>query len=675
MKYLKLFTPLKVGKLTLPNRIVMPAMHLNLADNRYATQELADFYVARAKGECGFICVGGCSVDNYGQGGPFMISLEFDKYIPKLTDFTTQVHDAWNEAKVCAQLYHSGGYSFPELIGEQPISSSERYSRFSKSTSRPMTHKEIKQEQTAFAKAALRAKKAGFDAVEICGSAGYLMDQFLSPLVNQRTDEYGGSLDNRLRFPVETIKLIKEYVGDDYVVGMRMAGEDYMGPESNTYQIKPPIAKAYEEAGIDYINVTGGWHEARVPQLISNVPEGCYRYLAENIKKSVSVPVFASNRLQNPDLAEKTLQADMADAICIGRGLIADPELPKKVHTGDLHDIMHCVGCNQGCFDSVFYLKSITCLRNARAANERKTRLKPLKEKKKVMIVGAGPAGLEAARVAAIRGHDVHLFEQEADVGGLLDIISRPPGREDFKKIIEDYNYCIRKYKIDLNLNTKVTIDTVKEFDPDSVLVATGAHPIKPPIKGIDGENVYTAHEALAGKVPIGKNCVIIGGGATGIELALYLAEYGAMRPEVFKFLTFYRQYHGLTVEKALEKMYKGNKKITVLEMLPKAGQSLGKSTKWALLDKCDMLGVKILTSVKVMEIGPNTVQYNDANDHRHVLDNVDAIYYATGVKPNDALYEELKDLGIESQKIGDARKPETIVEATARAYKIANRI
>ncbi|TXT62495.1 MAG: Metal reductase [Promethearchaeota archaeon] len=675
MKYIKLFTPLRIGNLELPNRIVMPAMHLNLADNQYASQELADFYIERAKGGAGFLIVGGCAVDNYGQGGPFMISLEDDKYISKLQDFTRQVHQASADVKVCAQLYHSGGYSFPEIIGERPISSSERYSRFSKATSKAMSIEEIKREQTAFAEAALRAKESGFDAVEICGSAGYLMDQFLSPLVNRRTDEYGGSLENRLRFPVETIKLIKSYVGNDYIVGMRMAGEDFMGPKSVTYNEKPPIARAYEKAGIDFIDVTGGWHEARVPQLIMNVPPGCYTYLAENIKNVVSVPVFASNRLQNPELAEKTLQADKADCVCIGRGLISDPYLPNKIREGELHDIMRCVSCNQGCFDSVFYLKAITCLRNARAANERKTKLNPLKEKKKVMIIGAGPSGLEAARVAAIRGHEVHLFEKEDKIGGLLEIISTPPGREDFKKMIEDYDYWIHKYGINLILNKEVSLKDVEDFNPDVAFLATGARPIVPPIKGIDGSNVYWANDALAGTVPIGYNNVIIGGGATGIELALYLAEYGAMSPYAFKFLTFYRQYHGLTIESALEMLYRGNKKVTVLEMLPKAGQSLGKSTKWALLDKCDMLGVNILTSVRVTEIDESSVQYNDGEGNPHIIDNVDAVYYATGVKPNNELYKKIRSLGIEVHKIGDAKKPQTAVEAVARGYKIANKI
>jgi len=538
-----------------------------------------------------------------------------------------------------------------------------------------MTHEDIKKEQEAFATASLRCQQAGFDAVEICGSAGYLMDQFLSPLINKRTDKYGGSLENRLRSPVETIETIKAKVDDELIVGMRMAGEDFMGDESNTYKDKPPIAKAYEEAGIDFINVTGGWHEAKVPQLIMNVPPGCYTYLADNIKRAVKVPVFASNRLQDPVLAEKTLQANKADAICIGRGLIADPYYPNKVKNGELRDIMHCVSCNQGCFDSVFYLKTVTCLRNAAACKEAKMALKPLDEKKKVMVIGAGPAGLEASRVAAIRGHEVHLYEKEDCIGGLLDIIATPPGRSAFKDMIRDYEYWILKHGIKLNLNTEVTIDLVKETNPDVVVLATGSKPVVPPIPGMDNPHVYSAWEALGGNVPIGENCVIIGGGATGIELAIHLREYGALSPESFKFLTFYQQYHGLKTEDAMKMLYTGRKKVTVLEMLPKAGRSLGKSTKWALLDKCDMMGVKIITSAKVTEIGRDYVSYNDAKDIEHRIEDVDAIYNSAGVRPNDDLYNKIKALKIKVQKAGDIRSPATVMEAVERGYKIANNI
>lgn len=656
--------------------MVLGELHLNLADKMFCTPELNDFYAERARGGAGFLIMGGCAISPLQQGGPFMVALHDDKFIPKLKEFVDDVHAARDDVKVAAQLYASGAYSFELVIGEKPISSSSYYSRFSKSTSREMTLEDIKKEQEAFATASLRCQKAGFDAVEICGSAGYLMDQFLSPLINKRTDKYGGSLENRLRFPLETIETIKAKVEDDLIVGMRMAGEDFMGDESNTYKDKPPIARAYEDAGIDFINVTGGWHESRVPQLIMNLPPGTYTYLADNIKQAVKkVPVFASNRLQDPVLAEQTLQANKADAICIGRGLIADPYLPNKVKSGELKDIMQCVSCNQGCFDHVFYLKTVACLRNATACQERKMALKPLKEKKKVMVIGSGPSGLEASRVAAIRGHEVHLYEKNKCIGGLLEVVAAPPGRSQFQKIVEDYEYWILKHGINVHLNTDVTIDLVKDVNPDVVVLATGSRLVKPPIPGMDNSHVYSSWDALAGNVPIGENCVIIGGGATGIELAIHLREYGALSPESFKFLTFYQQYHGLKTEDAMKMLYTGRKKVTVLEMLPKAGRSIGKSTKWALLDKCDMMGVNIITNAKVTEIGDDHVAYVDVRDIEHRIEGVDAVYNAAGVRPNDDLYSQIKALKIKVQKSGDVRTPATVLEAVERGYKVGNSI
>ncbi|MFX1260351.1 MAG: FAD-dependent oxidoreductase, partial [Promethearchaeota archaeon] len=509
------------------NRIVMPAMHLNLAENGFCTKRISDFYVERAKGGVGLILIGGIYVSPYGKGVPMMLSLESDDFIPKLTELTNAVHNARDDVKIGAQLYHSGRYSFPQIIGRTPISSSATYSRFSKTTPREMTLEDIKREQQSFADAALRAQKAGFDLVEICGSAGYLMDQFLSPIVNKRNDKYGGDLENRMRFPVETIELIKSTVKDDFIVGSRIAGDDFMGSESNTYKEHILIAQRYEELGLNYLNVTGGWHETKVPQLTMDVPEGCYTYLAENVKEKVSIPVFASNRINNPELAEKVLMANKADAICMGRGLIADPYLPLKAKNGDVHDIMHCVACNQGCFDNIFSMKPISCLRNARAGNEAITELKPIKEKKKVIVIGSGPAGLEAARIARMRGHEVHIFEKSDKIGGLLNIIWIPPGRNEFKRMIENYNYWIQKLGINLHLDTEVKIEIIKEFNPDVVFIATGSTPIKPSIPGINRKNVYWANDVFTGDAPIGRNNVIIGGGATGIELALYIAKYG----------------------------------------------------------------------------------------------------------------------------------------------------
>jgi 2,4-dienoyl-CoA reductase (NADPH2) len=670
MKFFKLFNPLKIRYLEISNRIVMPAMHLNLAKNGFIEQKLIDFYVERAKGGAGLLIVGGCYVDIYGKGLPSMIAVDDDKFLPKLTEFTNEVHKARDDVKVCCQLYHGGAYAFPQIIGKTPIAPSAVYSKFSKTTPREMTMEDIKREQQAFSDAAVRAKKAGFDAVEICANAGYLMDQFISPKTNKRTDKYGGELENRLRFPLETIELMRSNI-EDFILGYRISGDDFV-PGSNTYKEKAIIARELS-SHLDYFNVTGGWHETKTPQLTMDVPEGCYTYLAENIRKQVKIPIFSSNRINNPELAEQILMAGKADAICMGRALIADPYLPIKAKKGELRDIMNCIGCNQGCFDNVFRMMPITCLRNARAGNEARTELKPLKKKKKIMVIGSGPGGLEAARIAAIRGHDVHVFEKEDKIGGLLNIIWVPPGRNEFKRMIENYNYWIQKHGIHTHLQSDVTIDTVKNFNPDVVFYATGSKPIVPPIKGIQNNNVYWANDVFSGDAPVGKNSVIIGGGATGIELAIYIAKYGSLSRESFDFLTF---YDALEPDVALKMLHNGRNKVTVLEKLPKLGSALGKTTKWVLLDKCDALGVNLIKNVEVAEIGNDYVNYLDANGHDQTISAVDYVYYATGVVPNDELSKQIKEqMDCNIEKIGDARKPETVMEAVSRGYKIGNKV
>jgi len=668
MKFFKLFTPLRIKNLDISNRIIMPAMHLGLADQGAITQRLIDFYVERAKGGAGMLIIGGCYVDIYGKGLPSMIAVDDDKFIPGLQELTDAVHNARDDVKICCQLYHGGAYAFPQIIGKKPIAPSEVYSNFSNTTPRKMTDEDIEREQKAFADAALRAKKAGFDAVEVCANAGYLMDQFISPKTNKRTDEYGGDLEDRLRFPKETLDLIRTTV-DDFLMGYRISGDDFV-PESNTYKEKAVVAEELSEY-LDYYNVTGGWHETKIPQLTMDVPEGAYSYLAEIIKNRVNIPIFSSNRINDPVLAEEILMAGKADAICMGRPLIADPYLPNKAKNNDLHSIIHCVACNQGCFDHVFALKPITCLRNARAADESRRELNPLEEKKKIMVIGAGPGGLESARIAAKRGHNVTIFEKDDKIGGLINTIWIPPGRNEFKRMIEDYTYWIQKLDIKTVLNTEVTLDTVKEFDPDMVFLATGSLPIKPKIPGIDKPHVFWANDVFTKDAPVGKNNVIIGGGATGIELAIYLAEYGSLSLEQFKFLTF---YDALDPKVALDMLYKGKNKVTVLERLPKFGSILGKTTKWVLLDKVDKLGVDKLANVNVLEIGDEYVKYEDPEGVEKIIDNVDHVYYATGVKSNDALYKPIKKLGIEVEKIGSARKPETALEAIARGYRVGNR-
>lgn len=672
MKFFKLFNPIKIGQIELKNRIVMPAMHLGYAKESFISDRMIDFYIERAIGGAGLLIIGGCHVHRLGMGLPSMIGIDDDKYVPGLTKLASKIHEADSNVKIGAQLYHSGRYSMPFVIHDTPISSSPTYSKFSKTTPREMTHEDIKEAQEAFAAAAVRAKDSGFDSIEVCASAGYLVGQYLSPLVNKRKDRYGGDMESRLNFPLELIEIIREKIGN-LTFGFRESGDDFM-PGSLTYKDKPQIAKAYEKAGLDFINVTGGWHETKTPQITADVPPGAYSYLAENIKNAVSIPIFASNRINDPILAEEILMADKADCICFGRALIADPYLPNKALKGELRDIQYCVACNQGCFDNVFAAKPIQCLRNALVGNEQKYKLKKIDVAKRIMIIGAGPAGLEAARIARTRGHTVELFEKENKIGGLIHSVYMPPGRQTFEKMIDYYEYQIEKLGIDLHLNTNVTEQTIEKINPDVIIFATGTKPIIPNIPGTDNENVYFATDILERKAPLGKNIVIIGGGGTGIEVAIYVAKYGALKNDALEFLTF---YNCLEPEVALNMLYKGNKKVTVLEMLPRAGSDIGKTTKWTLLGKCDKLGVKIITNVNINKIEKDKIFYSLPSQGDLEINGVDTFILATGVKPNNELFNQLKKSGKYKKLllIGDCKEPATILEAIHRGYRVANKI
>jgi len=373
MKFFKLLEPFKIGELKLRNRTVMPAMHLGAAENGFVTEQLIEFYRERAAARVGLIIVGGIGASKLGMGGPTMISLSDDKYIPGMLKLVDAIHS--EGSKVVAQLYHAGGYAFSKLIGEQSISSSAVYSRFTHETPRALETSEIIDVQDRITQAALRAEKAGFDGIEILSSAGYLIDQFLSPLKNKRTDRYGGeTLEERMTFPLELIRKLKAKLSNKMIIGCRFSGDDFV-PGSNTYKEKKKVAIAYEEEGMQYFNVTGGWHETRVPQIPMDTPRTAFAYLAKEIKSVVKAPVFASNRINDAELAENLLQDFYCDAICFGRALIADPNFVLKIEQNKIGEIRTCVGCNQGCFDSVFKMQFVRCAINPLAGYELKYKI------------------------------------------------------------------------------------------------------------------------------------------------------------------------------------------------------------------------------------------------------------------------------------------------------------
>jgi len=658
-----LFTPIKVGKTELKNRIVMPAMHYLPSWEGMVLPHHTDYFVERAKGGAALIIIGGCTIDEY-SGAPNMISVRDDKFIPGLSDLVKAVQA--HGAKIAAQLYHSGRFAHSILLGgKQSVSSSPVRSKFTGETPRELSIPEIKQVQKNYALAAGRVKRAGFDAVEVIAAAGYLISQFLSPVVNKRRDEYGGEYQNRMRFGLEVAREVRQEVGSDFPIIFRVAGNEFMegGLSNKEAQI---FCQELDKAGVDMINVTGGWHETRVPQITMGLPRGGYVYLAQGIKQAVSIPVMSCNRINDPLMADQILRDGQADLIGFARGLIADPELPNKALAGRFDEINRCIACNQGCFDPIFDQKPVTCLVNARAGAESKLIIDPAIRKKKVMVVGGGPAGMEAARVAALRGHQVFLFEKTEKLGGQLPLAAVPPGRGEFLTFVSYLENQMKNLNVAVRTRTEVTPEHVDREKPDAVVVATGAEARVPEIKGVDRPNVVMAWDVLSGKVDTGKEVVVIGGGAVGLETALFLARKGTIDGDTLRFLMVNQAE---SVETLNTLLFRGVKKVAVVEMLGRLGQDLGRSTRWTIMQDLWRLSVKTMTHTRAKEITGGGVIVDRGGEEDLIRG--DTVVIATGAKAANALYEKLKGRVPEIYLIGDAKTPRKALEAVAEGLAV----
>jgi 2,4-dienoyl-CoA reductase (NADPH2) len=656
MNFPLLFSPIRINGMHLKNRIVMTAMHLGYTPQGEVTDQLVEFYAERARGGTGLIIVGGCPIDEFG-GMVGMIGLNDDRFIPGLERLTGTVKQAG--AKIAAQLYQAGRYTHSAMIGgRKPFSSSAVRSKLTGETPRALQPEEIPGVQDRFAEAAARAQKAGFDAVEILGSAGYLISQFLSPITNLRDDGYGGSLQNRMRFGLEVIEKVRKAVGSRYPILLRLAGNDFM-EGGHTNKEARIFASEAEKSGVDLFNVTGGWHETRVPQLSMHVPHKAFSYLAQGIKSAVRAPVVASNRINDPNLGEEILRNGEADMVTIARGLLADPELPNKARDGKAHLIYHCVACNQGCFDRIFQLRPVTCLVNPRAGQERETSITPASRVKKVLVIGGGPAGMKAACTAAERGHDVLLAEKADRLGGQILLNEPIPGRKEMVTAARDLENNLRALHVKVLLSTEADASFVRKRGVDVAVIATGASPSLPDMPGIKSEKVVSAWDVLSGKARSGKRVVVVGGNAVGLETALYLAAQGTITPETLYFLLISRAESLETVETLLNR---GNKEVTVVEMTKKAGVDIGNSTRWTIMAELHRLGVKIMTGAKAVEIQKEgvTIEKEGGKD----LLPADTVVIASGSKPENTLAEALAGSVAEIHVVGDARSPRNALEA-----------
>jgi 2,4-dienoyl-CoA reductase-like NADH-dependent reductase (Old Yellow Enzyme family)/thioredoxin reductase len=640
---MKLFTPIKIGKLEVKNRIVMPAMYTGFAsEDGQVTERMIRYYEERAKGDVGVIIVEFTGFEQRGRPFP-MQHMIVDRFIPGLKKLVGAIKR--HGATAAIQLHHGGIKASARITQIQPVGPSEfsAYPIEMGPPPRALTIKEIHDLVLAFGEAAKRAKEAGFDAIELHGSHSYLIDQFISPRFNRRTDRYGGSIENRARFACEIIECVKEKVGKDYPIICRMTGDDYV-KEGITLEDARITAKLLIKSGADCLHVSIGISDNMIPTLPMSIPDGFFLHLAEGIKKVVDVPVIGVGKISSSEFAEQALNEGKCDLVAMGRALIADPYLPKKAREGKGEDIVPCIYCNQGCITRISNWLDITCLVNPAVGRERVFRIVRTKRPRKVLIVGAGPAGLEAAIIAKQRGHDVVLAEKEEHLGGQLNHALKPPQKDGIAKLVDYFSKQVKKLGIKIYLGKYVTKDFVQEIKPDIIVMATGSTPRFPDISGIERENVSLAIEVLEGKKVLGKRVVVIGGGQVGLETADFLAEAG--------------------------------KEVVVLEMLSEVGIDIPPRNKMFLMKKLSEENIQIFVDRKVEEIYDKGVRANHLGHQEEFRG--DAVVISVGSNPERTLMEELKEIIPELEGfyvIGDCVEPRKALEAIYEGARVAREI
>lgn len=671
MNLKRLFSPITINGMTLKNRVVIPAIHHKYTSDGFATEQFNEYYWERAKGGAGLIIVGGCRFEECGSKLG-MMSLESDEYIEGWREFTDGVHKIGT--KVAVQLYHAGGYIFSKDLpqGKNVLAPSSVKSNYTREIPKEMNIEDINNIISNWAAGAIRAKKAGFDAIEIIGSAGYLISQFLSPITNKRVDEYGGSWENRCRFPLNVISAVREAIGFDFPLIMRISGSDFV-PGSNTVDNAIEFAKLIEKAGINAINVTGGWHETKIPQLTGDVPSGGFSYLSKMIRNVVTVPILSSNRYSNPIVAEESLALGRADLICVGRPFIADPEWAKKAEEKRTDEIRPCMSCNQGCLANTFFGKPIECLVNGLAGKEYlyKDKLKSIS--KNILVIGAGPAGCEFSIAASEAGHKVTLWEKKNSIGGHLPVVASPPAKGEFNKLLSYYKTMLKKYEITVVLNKLSTIDDIISSGFDDVVIATGS--ISKSID-IDVSNsdidILSVNDILNGNEIAGKNVVIIGGGSVGCETAQYLARVGSISAEELFFLSTQKAEPQQRIDNLLNST---DRNISIIEMKKNIGMGFSMGTSWPILKDLKRLGVKSYTISKIKEIKTNSIiiETSKEDGNEEFIDiSCDTLISAIGYNSENILYEKLKDRMVNVNVIGDAEVVGKIMDAIKAARKLA---
>ncbi|WP_027370162.1 FAD-dependent oxidoreductase [Desulfovermiculus halophilus] len=663
-----LFQPITINSLEIANRIYMPAMHLNMADQGQVTEQIQGFYAHRAQGGAGIICAGYATIDEQ-SGSSLNIGAHNDDFIPGLSALARTIEE--NGAKSCLQLNHAGRYNFSFFMdGKQAVAPSALASKLTGERPRALEIHEIQGIVRNFGRAAARVREAGFDAVEILAGTGYLISEFISPVTNLREDEYGGSFANRMRFPLEVLGAVRKQAGADFPLVVRMNGNDLMQGGMSSSDLLEVAQRLASDGLVDALHVNVGWHEGRVPQITASVPRATFAYLARRIKERTEVPVIASHRINDPDGARELVGSGMCDMTAMGRALITDPDLPNKAREGREQDIVHCIGCAQGCFDNIFRLKPVECLCNPRAGHELETDISPSAELRTILVVGGGPGGMSAALAARARGHRVVIWEKSNRLGGQLWLAAAPPGREEFAVLARDLSHQVHAAGVEVILGKEAFAADIAKFGPDEVIVATGAEPVIPDLPGADLSHVVQAWDVLGKKEWPGRRVVVLGGGAVGVESALALARRGTLGGAELKFLLEHRVEDCDYLRK---ECLHGTHDIVLVEMLERIGQDIGKSTRWTMLQELHQLQVKVKTKTRAVGIEEQAVRVE--KDGEQIRIPADSVILALGSRPYNPLQSELEAAGLSCRMVGDAQNVGQAIHAIHTGFAVGRAI
>ena len=651
-----MFRPIDFGFVTLKNRVIMGSMHTNLEETK-DWGRIADFYSERAKGGVGLIITGGIAPNEEGavfKGAAAMLDEEDSDNHKIVTD---AVHK--NGGRIAMQILHAGRYAYsPDCVAPSAIKSP-----ISPFVPNALDGEGIEKQIADFVKCARLAKSAGYDGIEIMGSEGYFINQFLVEHTNKRDDSWGGSYENRMRLPLQIVKKIRSEVGENFLLIFRLSMIDLI-PNGSSHEEVVILAKKLEMAGVNIINTGIGWHEARIPTIATSVPPAAFTWVTKKLMGKIDIPLITSNRINTPEKVEEVLKSKSADMVSMARPFLADPEFVNKASLEKSQLIAPCIACNQACLDHTFKGQISSCLVNPRACFERELELKIVSDSKNIGIVGGGPAGLSAAITAAQIGHQVTVYEKEDELGGQLNLAKKIPGKEEFWGLVTWYKNMIKALpEIEIKLNYDVAKKELEDFD--TVIIATGVHPREPSIDGLDHRHVYYYKDILKGGADIGSKIAIVGAGGIGFDVAEFLSsenrkpgnfqplpewmtEWGIGDPET---------YRGGLLDKGRSPKPVQRKVYLLQRKAQKMGKNLGKTTGWIHRTALKMKGVEMISGVTYHKISDKGLYISRENGEAmpELLD-VDTIVLCVGQVSNSGLYDDLKSSGIDCYLIGGAK-------------------